>query len=419
MSANFEPPSTMRGLSETEAAARLAAEGFNELPQADRRTLLRIILEVLREPMLALLIAAGCVYLALGDIKEAIVLLAFACLSVVITVVQETRTESVLEALRDLTSPRALVIRDGERQRIAGREVVRGDLVVLAEGDRVPADLRLLEAGDLLADELLLTGESAAVRKIPTENSPVRVAPRRRGSALHLFRNPDRPRRRRRRGFRHGRVQRDRQDRQVARGDRDRDAAPAKADTQVGRHFRTVRRCRQRSGRRPLHRLARRLAGGPARGNSGGHVHAAGRVPCRADSLPGHGRLAHLAGSGSDPARHGHRGAGHAPPASPNWSPTACSPARRSRSIRWRRRFKPWPAKQIQPPARMGRWSEFTRCGPTCWQSHMSGAGPGRPRRSGRFQQRAPPKPSPSFAGMEASSARRWRRLSTKWRRRG
>ena len=75
-----------------------------------------------------------------GDLKEALILLAFATMSVLITVVQETRTERVLEALRDLTSPRALVIRDGERKRIAGREVVRGDFVVLAEGDRVPAD---------------------------------------------------------------------------------------------------------------------------------------------------------------------------------------------------------------------------------------------------------------------------------------
>ncbi|MCW2285702.1 Ca2+-transporting ATPase [Rhodoblastus acidophilus] len=153
------------GLTSVDAAARLAAEGPNELPQPDRRTLAKIVLEVLREPMLALLLGGGAVYLALGDTREAIILLAFACLSIVITVVQEARTERVLEALRDLTSPRALVIRDGERQRIPGREVVRGDLIVLAEGDRVPADARLLEAQDLEADESLLTGESAPVRK--------------------------------------------------------------------------------------------------------------------------------------------------------------------------------------------------------------------------------------------------------------
>jgi Ca2+-transporting ATPase len=154
-----------QGLTQTEARSRLAAEGFNELPRARRRSPLRIAFEVLREPMLALLVAGGVVYLLLGNLEEALVLLAFACLSVGITVVQEARTERVLEALRDLTSPRALVIRDGERLRIAGREVARGDLIVLSEGDRVPADARLLEVTGLSADESLLTGEAVPVRK--------------------------------------------------------------------------------------------------------------------------------------------------------------------------------------------------------------------------------------------------------------
>ncbi len=153
------------GLSESEARARLAAEGPNELPQSHRRTPFRIVLEVLREPMFALLLGGGAVYVLLGDLKEAIILLAFASLSIVITVVQETRTERVLEALRNLASPRALVIRDGERKRIAGRDVVRGDLIVLSEGDRIPADARLTEAHDLGADESLLTGESVPVGK--------------------------------------------------------------------------------------------------------------------------------------------------------------------------------------------------------------------------------------------------------------
>ncbi len=156
----------LQGLTQAEAQARLATEGFNELPRTKRRSPLRIILDVLREPMLALLLAGGVVYLLLGSREEALILLAFACLSVGITVVQEARTERVLEALRDLTSPRALVIRGGERQRIAGRDVVRGDLIVLAEGDRVPADASLLDATDLSADESLLTGEAVPVRKV-------------------------------------------------------------------------------------------------------------------------------------------------------------------------------------------------------------------------------------------------------------
>jgi Ca2+-transporting ATPase len=161
-----------QGLGADEAAERLKLEGFNELPHQEHRTPLAIVLELLREPMLALLLAGGAIYLLLGDLQEALILLAFASLSVVITAVQETRTERVLEALRDLTSPRALVIRDGAHRRIAGREVVRGDIIVLAEGDRVPADATLLQGRDLQVDESLLTGESVPVRKAVAPNRP-------------------------------------------------------------------------------------------------------------------------------------------------------------------------------------------------------------------------------------------------------
>src|SRR5262249_38994332 len=133
-----------RGLAEKEAAARLKTEGPNTLPQANRRTFVSIVFEILREPMFALLLGAVVIYLVLGDPKEAVVLGLFACTSVFIAVIQEARTERVLESLRDLTSPRALVVRDGVEKRIAGAEVVRGDLVILAEGDRVPADATVL-----------------------------------------------------------------------------------------------------------------------------------------------------------------------------------------------------------------------------------------------------------------------------------
>ncbi len=165
-------PGRTAGLSEAEAQARLRAEGYNELPRPDRRTAFKIVFEVVREPMIALLLAGGAVYLALGDWREALILLVFANLSVVITVIQETRTEHVLEALRDLTSPRALVIRDGERRRIPGREVARGDIVVLSEGDRIPADATLVECEDLLVDESLLSGESVPVRKVAKKIDP-------------------------------------------------------------------------------------------------------------------------------------------------------------------------------------------------------------------------------------------------------
>jgi Ca2+-transporting ATPase len=153
------------GLTAEMARARLEADGPNELPRAGQRSILRIVIEVLREPMLALLLAGGVAYLLLGDRAEALILLAFATFSVAVTVIQETRTEHVLEALRDLSAPRALVIRDGIHVRIAGREVVRDDLLVLEQGDRIAADAILVEAADLQADESLLTGESLPVGK--------------------------------------------------------------------------------------------------------------------------------------------------------------------------------------------------------------------------------------------------------------
>jgi P-type Ca2+ transporter type 2C len=153
------------GLTEAQAQARLRAEGFNDLPKTEHRTLPHIVGDVLREPMFALLLGAGAIYLALGDLAEALMLLVFATISVLITVVQELRSERVLEALRDMTSPRALVIRDGVRKRIPGREVVRGDAMVLLEGDRVAADAVLATANNLLVDESLLTGEAIPVGK--------------------------------------------------------------------------------------------------------------------------------------------------------------------------------------------------------------------------------------------------------------
>ena len=154
------------GLSAADAAERLTRDGRNELPQERRRGILQIIVGSLREPMLQLLLAAGVIYLVIGSLAEALILLAFALVSVALVVVQENRTDRALAALKDLTNPRALVVRDGAHRRIASGEVVVGDIIVLVEGDRVPADARLNEAVNLQADESLLTGESAPVEKV-------------------------------------------------------------------------------------------------------------------------------------------------------------------------------------------------------------------------------------------------------------
>ncbi len=156
---------SLSGLSDHEAALRLARDGFNELPSTKKRGFFTIARDVAREPMFLLLVACGLIYLVLGDLREALMLLGFVFVVVGITLYQERKTERALEALRDLSSPRALVIREKRQVRIAGRDVVRGDVIVLAEGDRVPADAVLLASINLSVDESLLTGESLPVRK--------------------------------------------------------------------------------------------------------------------------------------------------------------------------------------------------------------------------------------------------------------
>jgi len=155
------------GLSKAEAAGRLKSDGYNELPTAKEKSFFYFLIEILKEPMIALLLAAGGLYIFLGDMAEAMLLLLSIVGVVAISLYQERKSEKSLQALTQLSSPRALVIRSGEEIRIAGREVVVGDLILLAEGDRVPADAQLIEATNLRVDESLLTGESVPVDKNP------------------------------------------------------------------------------------------------------------------------------------------------------------------------------------------------------------------------------------------------------------
>ncbi len=154
-----------QGLSDEEARARLARDGPNRLPQAARRSLWRIALDVAAQPMILLLLATTLAYAALGSATDAIGLLVSVLLVGVIAGYQMQRTERVLESLRDLSSPRARVVRSGRVQRIASLELVCGDLLLLAEGDRLACDAVLVRADSLLLDESLLTGESAPVLK--------------------------------------------------------------------------------------------------------------------------------------------------------------------------------------------------------------------------------------------------------------
>ena len=162
-----ERAETLRGLSEAEVAIRRDRDGYNELPTVRRQSFAASALAVVREPMSLLLLVCGAIYMVLGDCQEALMLLGFVVFIMALTLTQERKTERALATLRDLASPRANVIREGRRMRIAGRELVEGDLVVLAEGDRVPADGVMIEGTHLAADESLLTGESLAVGKVP------------------------------------------------------------------------------------------------------------------------------------------------------------------------------------------------------------------------------------------------------------
>jgi len=154
-----------QGLTTQEVEDKLRQEGYNELPGSKARNLGKLILDVISEPMFILLVSCAVIYFFLGDLQEAIVLTASVVIVMSIELFQERKTEKALEALKNLSSPRALVIRNGEQIRIPGREVVTDDLIVLAEGDRIPADAYILENNLLSVDESLLTGESVPVGK--------------------------------------------------------------------------------------------------------------------------------------------------------------------------------------------------------------------------------------------------------------
>jgi P-type Ca2+ transporter type 2C len=155
----------IQGLNDGQVKQKLSAEGFNELPSSKPKSLFHIALGVFQEPMFLLLVACGSLYLFLGDVQEGLMLLGFVFVIMGIEFYQEKKTEKALDALKDLASPRALVIRNGVEKRIAGREVVTDDIMILQEGDRVPADAIILYSVNLSADESLLTGEPVPVRK--------------------------------------------------------------------------------------------------------------------------------------------------------------------------------------------------------------------------------------------------------------
>lgn len=158
------------GLKDLEVKEKLAKFGYNELPGSPAKNLWKIIWELVREPMLILLISCGVLYFILGDQTEGAILLSSIFVIIGITFFQHRKTEHALDALKKLSSPRVVVIRSGKEIRIPGRELVPGDIFILNEGDRISADAKILESNQLTLDESVLTGESIGVNKSNTEN---------------------------------------------------------------------------------------------------------------------------------------------------------------------------------------------------------------------------------------------------------
>lgn len=138
---------------------------YNELPTAKSKNIGQIALEVFKEPMFILLLVCSSIYLLLGDYTEGIMLSASILIIIFITFYQYQKTERAIESLRQLSSPKAMVIRNGEMVKIPGREIVIGDIVLINEGDRIPADGILIHGTNLSVDESMLTGESIPVTK--------------------------------------------------------------------------------------------------------------------------------------------------------------------------------------------------------------------------------------------------------------
>lgn len=157
--------STAKGLSTTEVQKRLEENGYNELEGKGKVPTWKLFLENFKDPMVIVLLIAAAVQIVLGEIIESIIIFVVLIINAIISVIQTRKAESSLDALRQMSAPEAKVIRDGAKQTIPAREVVKGDIILLEAGDYVPADGRILESGSLRVDEGMLTGESEPVEK--------------------------------------------------------------------------------------------------------------------------------------------------------------------------------------------------------------------------------------------------------------
>jgi len=165
------------GLSNQQVDKILKRDGFNESPNQKARTIFSLLKELVTEPMISLLLVGSLVYFIIGEPKDALVLSFMILVIVVITIIQERKTEKALEALKGISNPKAFVIRNGKQIQILTREIVAGDIIILREGDRVAADGFVIDSTNISVNESLLTGESVPVNKIAYSGEDVSIVP--------------------------------------------------------------------------------------------------------------------------------------------------------------------------------------------------------------------------------------------------
>jgi Ca2+-transporting ATPase len=158
--------SSRSGLTSAEAAQRLARYGPNELRAAERVSALELLIGQFKNALVLMLIGATVLSAFLGHVVEAVTILVIVLFAVILGFIQEFRAEKAIEALQRMAAPNATVLRDGEEARLPARDLVPGDVVLIAAGDRCPADARILQSMNLQVEEAVLTGESMPIEKV-------------------------------------------------------------------------------------------------------------------------------------------------------------------------------------------------------------------------------------------------------------
>ncbi len=163
--------STRQGLTSDQVKRLQEQYGKNELVAEKKESFFHKVIEIIREPMFLLLLVAAVIYFILGEPRDGIIMLVFVIGIISIDVIQEWKTDKTLNALKDLSAPHITVIRDGKEQRIASVNLVPGDLMIINEGVKIPADGEIIKANDLCIDESTLTGEAIGVWKVTVDDN--------------------------------------------------------------------------------------------------------------------------------------------------------------------------------------------------------------------------------------------------------